>query len=428
MKAFRGMSRWILILGLGVIVLADPSRAICADTPLSLDQLIGFAVEVNPRVKATRERWYAATHQIQQNYAPADPQFGYASIDSPQFPLFKASEHSILASQSLQFPGKALLQANQAKRNAEIARMSYEVAIRDIRAQVEAGYYQLALDGALGNATEALEQSLDQVVKVTEIAFESSRATQADYIAAELARSTAQQQLQIYRLNTENDTTQLNMLLYRRPDEPLAIDEKLDLKPIGVPLDRLVETAQQSRQEILQAALSEKNFNDAQTLATMEYLPDYTLAYNFDDYLLTTAAPAPNRPQDHTLTLAFNVPVYFWWHQREDVKKSLHDLAAARDDLESLKNETAATVTTLYRTALLDARQAALYRNSLIPLAMQGYQVALVGYQNGKLNFAQLQNAYQQLYSLRVGQLQLSNQFFAQRVALEQTVGAPLPH
>jgi outer membrane protein TolC len=109
------------------------------------------------------------------------------------------------------------------------------------------------------------------------------------------------------------------------------------------------------------------------------------------------------------------------------VQKSLHDLAAARDDLGSVKNQTAAAITILYRTALFAYQQAALYRDSLIPLARQGFQVALVAYQAGKLNFAQLQNSYQQLYGLQVARLQFENQFLAQRVAIEQTVGAPLP-
>jgi outer membrane protein TolC len=160
----------------------------------------------------------------------------------------------------------------------------------------------------------------------------------------------------------------------------------------------------------------------------MEYLPDYAITYFFDDYLLATGAPALNRPEDHSLTVAFNVPIYFWWHQREDVQKSLHDLTAARYDLGSIKNPTAAAVTTLYRTALVDYRQAEQYRDWLIPTARMGFQVALVAHENGKVDFSQMQNAYQQLYAVQVTYLQFENQYLAQKVALEQTVRSPLPN
>ena len=49
-------------------------------------------------------------------------------------------------------------------------------------------------------------------------------------------------------------------------------------------------------------------------------------------------------------------------------------------------------------------------------------------YENGKINFSHLQNAYQQLYSVQIIYLQFENQYLAQRVALEQTVGSPPPN
>jgi outer membrane protein TolC len=109
---------------------------------------------------------------------------------------------------------------------------------------------------------------------VTEVGYQGSKNTQADVFAAQLSYTTEMQQLEVYRLNVEDDRTQLNMLLYRRPDEPLVVDDKLDQKPLVVALDNLISRATETRQEILQAALAERNSNAATTLAKMEYLPD----------------------------------------------------------------------------------------------------------------------------------------------------------
>ncbi|HYB91160.1 MAG TPA: TolC family protein [Candidatus Binataceae bacterium] len=428
MKRVHFTGSFILMLAIFPLATVTAPEARAQDAGrLTLDQLITEAMQNNPGVKSARERWLSASHQIQQNYAPADPVFSYSNTDSPDFPLFKASAHTIGVTQSLQFPGKALYQADLSRRTADIARLALEATERDLRAQVQVGYYQLALDAALAAATEEQANLLEKVVKVTEIGYQGNKNTQADIIAAQLAYSTMVQQLEVFRLNVQNDRTQINMLLYRRPDEPLTVDQTLDVRPLTAGLDDLIRRAAETRQEILQAALTERNSDTASTLAKMEYLPDYSLSYSFDDYLLTSAAPAPNRTEDHSLTLAFNVPIFFRWHQREDVVKSLHDLEAARYDLGSIKNQTSAIVTTLYRTALVDYRQARLYHDSLIPIARHGYEVAIVAYENGQLNFAQLQNAYQQLYSLQVSHLQLQNQFLAQKVAIEQTVGSPLP-
>ncbi len=45
------------------------------EQPLTVEQLVELAIEVNPQVRATREQWHAAQHQIMQNYAPADQQY-----------------------------------------------------------------------------------------------------------------------------------------------------------------------------------------------------------------------------------------------------------------------------------------------------------------------------------------------------------------
>ena len=48
-----------------------------AEQPLSVEQLVEIATVVNPQVRATKEQWDAAQHQILQNYAPADPVFTF---------------------------------------------------------------------------------------------------------------------------------------------------------------------------------------------------------------------------------------------------------------------------------------------------------------------------------------------------------------
>jgi outer membrane protein TolC len=48
----------------------------------TLDELIAVATQANPHIRAAKERWASASHQIQQNYAPVDPIFSYSNVDS----------------------------------------------------------------------------------------------------------------------------------------------------------------------------------------------------------------------------------------------------------------------------------------------------------------------------------------------------------
>jgi len=421
-------SRNVFMAAACALMLAASVNVASADPALGPAQLVEIATEVNPQVHAAHDRWYAAMHQIRQNYAPADPILGYANVDSPTNGFSAASVHTLTLADSFQFPGKALLQADNAKRNAEIARLTYEATLRDVRAQTETGYYQVLLDAALEEVQVENVSDLGQVLKVTQVAYSANQVTQSDFISAEFDLAAARQSQAQLRASELNDETSLNQLLFRPPGEPLDLDRTLRLKPIELPMDKLADLATQVRQEIIETALSEGNAETALRLAKLEYAPDYTLGYTFDNYLLSSAAPAETgRMQDHGFSIAFNAPVFFWLKQEEDVKRAQFDLAAAREDLDSIRSQTVAGVTNLYRTAQLARDTALLYRDSLIPLARQDFQVALVGYQTGRLDFNGLSGALRRGNDARVAYLQAANQFLATKVALEQAIGQPLP-
>lgn len=394
-----------------------------ADVESALDatQLVEIAVEVNPQIKAARAQWEAAQHQILQNYTPADPVFTYSNVDSSKD--FNAAVHAHALSENFQFPGEAFLQADESRRTAEIARLTYEAAVRDLRAAVETAYYQILLDSALIEVNAENIANLKQVVQVTQVQYTGGQAAQSDLIGAELVLHQAQLQQRLYRTNRLNDRVGLNQLLYRKPASPLNLDQKIELKPLEIRLNKAVDTATHARQEILEAALTEKNSTTAVTLAEMEYLPNYTLGYEFDYILQVGAQPLPNVTQGNTWTIGFNLPIFFWIHQREDVRSAQHSLDAARYSMNSVLSQTEATVTQLYQSAQFAYESAQVYSGELIPLADKNFKVSLVAYQTGKVDFLTLSSALQSDYAARLTYLQTANQFFAGEVALEQAMG-----
>jgi cobalt-zinc-cadmium efflux system outer membrane protein len=395
------------------------------ETLLTVQQFVDAAIEVNPQIRAIREQWEAAQHQILQNYAPVDPSFTYGNVDSSKD--FNAALHSHSFSESFQFPGKAILQADQAKGAAEIARLTYRAAVRDLRASVEAAYYQVLLDEALISVNAENVANLKQVVAVVQTQYTANQATQADLIGAQLALSQAQLQQRQYQTNRANDRVRLNQLLYRKPASPLNLEHQIQLRRLDLPLDRAIDTAAHARQEILEAALAEKNSATAVKLAEMEYLPDYTVGYDFDYILQPGAQPLPSVTQGHTFSIGLNIPIFFWIHQREDVRSAQHSLQAARYSMSAILSQTEATVTQFYQSVQFAYESAQQYRGTLIALADKEFRVALIAYQTGKVDFLTLSAALQGAYAARITYLQNANQFLAGEVALEQAMGTSLP-
>jgi outer membrane protein TolC len=400
--------------------------ATAAEGVLTESQLVDVAIASNPQVRAARARWMAALHSIAQTVAPNDPIFAFTNGDSPSNPFTKNTFQTYTVTETFQFPGKALFQRDMASRSAEIAHLALAATIRDIRAGVESGYFQLLLDHAVFAINAENVTNLEQVLKVTQMAYSTSKVTQTDFISAEIDLAVARQLQLQYRTAIANDETLLNQLLYRPQGTPLPVEEAVRLEPLRVPLQELIDRATATRQEILQAALAERNSDTAIKLAKMEYLPDFTAQYIFDHYLLRSAAPSPNFTQDHGFLIGLNLPVFFWMKQNEDVTRARANLEAARNDFKTIESQTAAAVTSLYRSAQLAYETGILYRDSLTPLARQNFRVALTAYQSGKIDFVTLAGTLRRSYDARTSYLQAANQFLAGQVSLEQMVGSPL--
>lgn len=414
-------------LMLAVVTIAFVAALACAaESQLSEAQLVEIAIEANPQVKSARYRWDSAVHSIKQTVAPNDPVFTYTNSDSPKNPLGRASLREFNFTETFQFPGKALYQRDQAVRAAEIAHLALAATVRDVRAATETGYYQLVLDEALAGVNDENVRNLDQVVRVTETAYSASSVPQTDVISSEFDLAAARQLQRQYLTAVANDETALNLQLYRPVGSPLSVDRTLKLEALTASLDALTDRACAVRQEILEAALAERNADTALYLAKMEYLPDFTAGVQYDDYLLPSFAPRPSQPRDWSAIIGFNLPVFFWLKQDEDVARAKSNLQAARSDQALIKIQTAAAVATLFRSAQYAYQTAILYRDSLIPLARQNLRVALTAYQSGKIDFVTLSGALQREYAARVNYLQAANQFLAGEVSLEQAIGAPL--
>ena len=407
------------------------SHACAADAPLSEEQLVEIAVEANPAVKSARYRWDAAVHSIKQTVAPNDPIFTYTNSDSVKSPVGRAALREFNFTETFQFPGKALYQRDQAERSADIAHLvlagdGARRSCRDRDRLLPVGARQRPVRGQRRKRPEPRPGGPSHRDGLLGLVGGADRCDQFGVRPRDCARQLQRQ----YLTAVQNDETALNLQLYRPVGEPLSVDRTLKLEALNYPLDALIDRAYIVRQEILEAALAERNANTALYLAKMEYLPDFTAGVQYDDYSVPSFAPVPLAHSfRRTIGLGSSDSTcrsFFWMKQNEDVVRAKANLAAARSDQALIRIQTAAAVATLYRTAQFAYESSILYRDSLIPLARQNLRVALTAYQSGKIDFVTLSTVLQRLYAARVSYLQAANQFLAGEVSLEQAIGAPL--
>jgi outer membrane protein TolC len=412
-----------------VLLLALPGLAAAqtlSTAPLNADDAAKIAIAQNPQVLSARAQYEAALHQIDQAYAPQDPIATWEEGQSPNG-LKHPTLQTLSISESFQFPGKAWLQGDAAHRTAEIAKLTYAGAVRDAGAAAQTAYYQALLDAALADTAAENAATLDRVLKVAQVAYAANQTSQSDLISAEFDLSQASQTYYASRVCEANDEAALNQALGRDARAELSLAQDLGLQPLQAPLDALMDAGLRSRQELLEAVLSEKNAKTALTLARMEFLPDFTVGYAQNHYLVGAAAPENGDTKDNSVSIGINLPVFFWFKQKQDVASAENLLDAARADRRAAELQTQTGILQLYRSTRLAYDTAVLYRDSLIPLARQDFQVALIAYQSGKVDFTTLSGTLRRIYDARIGYLTAANQFLAGRVALQQAIGRAFP-
>ncbi len=404
----------------------EPAGATAQARGFSLKDIVALALAQNPQILAAKSQYEAALHQVDQAYAPQDPQISLMRTSTPNG-LDQAQTRTFQVSESFQFPGVSWLQGGQARRNAEIAKLIYEAALRDARAQAQTQFYQTVLDSASAQIALENAQSLAEVLAVAQAAYTANQVAQTDLISAQFAVFAASQAAWTAQAAQANDEAALNQILGRDPREPLELDGEIKIEPLKTTPAQETSRALAARQELLEAMLTEKNAKTALRLAQMELLPSFNVSWARNDYPPgSTSSIKPQGPyHDYSTALTFNVPVFFWLHQSQDALAARKLLSAARINRRAAELQTIGAVDQLDRSARLAYKTALLYRDEMIPLAEQNFRVALVAYQSQKIDFTTLSSILQSLYSARIAYLTAANQFLAGKIALEQATGGP---
>jgi outer membrane protein TolC len=220
-----------LVILLGVTCASAEMQKPSMATTLSVDEAVQIAVAANPQVLSAKAQYLSALHQIDQAYTPQDPEFNYSNNQSPNG-LFHPYSISRGISASLQFPGKGWLQGDEARRTAEIAKLTYQAAVRDTRAGAETTYYQTLLDSASVDIAAENAASIGQVMEVARVAYTANQVTESDLISAQFQLSQASQTVWVDQVSEANDEAGLNQILGRKPQNPLELTSQMELEPL----------------------------------------------------------------------------------------------------------------------------------------------------------------------------------------------------
>lgn len=428
-------------------------------TPDSNDvaALVEIALEINPAIRAARQRVIGARARVTpagllpdpmvmagiQNLplgreSPAPEGHGATPPSSGPDPM---TMKMIGIGQSLPYPGKLALRRRVAARGVEAAEAALAAATFRVKQEVRSAYYDLVfMDRAL-DIVERNQRLLVDFISITETRYGVGEAGQQDVLKARVEASRLAESAVGLMEDRRAVLARLNALLDRPSETPVtnphipsqvaraavadsvsrirfvsaALGSRAADSPVP-PLDDLQATALREspmlreHQAVIAAQAARVE------LAGKEHLPDFDLSLQYGQR-------GGGLPDMVTAIVSVPVPILKGRKQDQFVAEAHSELAALEAERDATKNEILAEVARLHSALERQRAQLALYVKATIPQGRASLASATSSYQVGRVEFLTVLDNQSTLFTYETEYFRSLTDFAKTLAELERVVG-----
>lgn len=414
----------LAVLTLCVAAASDAQTASLPPTPetlhLSRRQAVDEALARNPGLAAARAQVEEARAAVVTAAAFADPTV-LADVAGQTHALNPASRTG--SDQGfgiiIPFPGKTKLRREVSTADLKAAEFNVTQLRQQVASQAAQAYDAILV--ALRHRDD-LQQSKDlasDFVQKTQARFLGGTVARVDVVKAETDLAQAENDLISNDRAIATARASLNRILGRSGGAPLETTDTLEVPGAIAAVESLESVAEASRPEIASLAAQLKGAQTATKLAHEFWAPDINVSL--------TRNAQEGVPTTFTTGIGFNVPIFFWQHQRGEVAAAIHREEELTANIADIRAQVSLDVQSGFASASTALRQAVFIRDHLLPQAREVYRVASVSYGLGGSSALDLLDAKRTLLDAErqyVDALGAANDAVA---ALELAIGAPLP-
>jgi cobalt-zinc-cadmium efflux system outer membrane protein len=395
---------------------SPPSKAPELPTDPLLATLIEQSLTVLPELAQARASVKADRERVPQAGALPDPmlQLGVQNdgFTSWEVGKMETSYYSIMASQTLPWPGKlrlksevAELGANQAEENVARVRLSTEAEVRRV-------YLSLILANDRLTLLDRLDAIWQKSAALARIRYETGQGAQSDVFRAQLELNRIRQRRWALQAEADTQVQALNRLRGHPLDEPIAASSHLvDLVPPALNDDSAAaQDAFDRSPELASARLGLPQAEKSVALARKSYFPDFTVSAG-------VMPRGGDFPPMWLLSVGFTLPVFTGSKQSRAVAESEARVLANQKNVEGLEQVLRLRVRQRRTSLAATLETIRLYQDGLLVQSEATVDSTLAQYKVGRVTFASVLEANAGLIADQDGYLQTLAQ--AQRLAID---------
>lgn len=285
-----------------LVFLLGISYSVSAQTPLGLSQAVSIALEKNPLRRAAMADERASSAAVTETrsglwpritFSEAatrgnDPVYAFGTrlrqgrFSATDFALNRLNHPTPIGDFTTKFGGEwrlfdsfsNLLNVRRAQKMKEAASRQLERTDQETIFRVVNAYYTLLLAQKQQQLAEQAAKTSEAILQDSRNRFQSGLVVESDYLSAQVNHASRQQQLIQARNAVALAGVQLNVALGVSPDQPFALGEVLNEKPLSTgPLDEFENRALASRPDLKRVMAEESAQADGVKLAKAAFGP-----------------------------------------------------------------------------------------------------------------------------------------------------------
>ena len=406
-------------------VLPDPEPEPASQSAIS--DLMNMAFENNPQIASARANWQAMTEMYPQATSLPDPKLNVSWFPQPIETRNGSNDFGIQLMEMIPNPHRLDVMGDIALTKAEMARVNYEKTVRGVLTRLMSSWFEL---GYLHSAIDIAETNLELFSQLVDLG--NLRYAQGEIGASELyaAQSRFEQASYESMLLTEllrSEESNMRSILGVDSDFDIGEIALPEIDPVALDLDNLKERVLEYRHELEMAGIAVEIADLGVSLARSMDDPDYSvgLMYNFigrspmSDGMLSSG--------DDAWGVMFGVSLPIWsGKNRAQVDQAEANLNAARADLENRENMAENDVERLYWRIQNQGRLVTLYRDTLLPDAVNAAELAETWFEQEQISFTELIETRMVVQNFELATARAQADYLDSLVELQSLTGIPV--
>ena len=392
----------------------------------TLASLLDYAKQSNPEYASMRHEADAAGERVTPAGALPDPKLRVELMDITRMGEQNATlspsrvgSTKYTISQELPWYGKRDLKREIAELDAEGAQGRARGAWSEIAARLKTSYAQLYLLRSNEQITREILDLMTRLEKIAQARYAGGLAMQQDVIRAQVEQTGMRNDLIMLENEGNMLRARINMLLARPAGASLATPEALRPLPSAAKLDyATLEDRVRGRNPRL--------FADEAAIRSAEKKRDLAYKERYPDFMLgVTPVQYQNSFKEWQLMVEINIPLQ-QSSRRAMERESESMLSAARARKDASANQVLSELAENLSGIEAARRTEMLATTSLLPQAELTFNAALAAYENGKVDFATLLEAQQQIRKARLNQIKAQAEAQIRLAEIEKLLGEDL--